>query len=331
MEDFYIQWHITDKCNLRCSHCYQDKFTSLGDPDKDKLKIISDNIISALKKWGKKGRIAITGGEPFLKEEALWLADYLGGSEEISGLNFITNGTMADSHVHSLKGLKKLDEILVSLDGVTEAANDAIRGKAVFEKTTGNIRLLKSEGFNVTVMFTLLKRNYRDAFGLYDFTRELGADGYIIERFIPLGTGGKIRSEAVSGAEVRELYEDIFSRCGAEFDSCESARYHALQVRFEGEDTELLGAECVAGTDGVAVLPDGSVLPCRRFNLPVGNLLKDRLCDLWDSSRVLDEIRNKSNIRGKCGKCGLSDCRGCRAIAFALTGDHLAEDPQCWL
>jgi AdoMet-dependent heme synthase len=328
---FHIQWHITDKCNLRCEHCYQDDFTSARDLGRPGLKTIADNIISALAAWAKTGTISLTGGEPFLKEEVFWLADYLADSEHISEINFITNGTLVDKYVSALKGVRKLGEILVSLDGSTEEVNDSIRGNNTFRRVTENIRLLSSEGFRVTVMLTLFKRNLASAAGLHDLSVSLGADAYIIERFIPLGTGGRIKNELAGPREIRELYEYIFRRCGADFDERDIARYHALRVEHKDGGADLMGALCVVGADGLAVLPDGTVLPCRRFNLSIGNLLKEPLTEIWARSEVLNKVRARKNIKGKCGKCVLSDCRGCRAVALAVTGDYLSEDPQCWL
>ena len=167
---------------------------------------------------------------------------------------------------------------------------------------------------------------------MHEFISDLNIDGYIIERFVPLGIGSKIKDEAVSGRQIKELYRLIFSKCGVEFDSDENARYHAIQVRSgEGSFSELLGALCIVGTDGMAILPDGRVLPCRRFYLPVGNLLEDSLYDIWDTSEVLIKVRNRDNLEGKCKVCDLDDCRGCRAIAYAITGNYLNEDIQCWL
>jgi MoaA/NifB/PqqE/SkfB family radical SAM enzyme len=40
-------------------------------------------------------------------------------------------------------------------------------------------------------------------------------------------------------------------------------------------------------------------------------------------------LRGKENLKGKCGKCELKGCRGCRSLALALTGDDLEEDPHC--
>ncbi len=105
--------------------------------------------------------------------------------------------------------------------------------------------------------------------------------------------------------------------------------YQAFQISFSGGEPELLGAPCVIGVDGLCVMPDGSVFPCRRFPVSIGNLLNDPLKKIWEESDLLEKLREKENLRGRCGSCDVADCRGCRSLALALTGDYLEEDPHC--
>lgn len=62
-EDFYFQWHITDKCNLRCAHCYQENYTDSQDMPLEELKAIAFKLFHTLSKWGKKGILFIVEHE----------------------------------------------------------------------------------------------------------------------------------------------------------------------------------------------------------------------------------------------------------------------------
>jgi len=74
------------------------------------------------------------------------------------------------------------------------------------------------------------------------------------------------------------------------------------------------------------------VLPCRRLHVPIGNVRDDSLRQLWATSEVLQALRDRSFYKGKCAHCSRwANCRGCRAIAHAVTGDYLAEDPGCFI
>jgi len=42
-------------------------------------------------------------------------------------------------------------------------------------------------------------------------------------------------------------------------------------------------------------------------------------------------LRNPKELNQKCRECELlTNCRGCRAVAYAASGDFMGEDPQCW-
>ena len=329
METFHIQWHLTDTCNLRCIDCYQEKYTKETELPLNKLIQVYENLVSAVKKWNKRLTINLTGGEPLIKNDIWELVDHLNNSNYVQELGLITNGTIIDKHVPCLKEYGKLKTIYISLDGTTPEINDFIRGAGTFKKTIENIKLLRKNNLPVTLMFTLMKNNLADAVNLYDFSKSLGVDGYIIERFIPLGNGLKISDKIVNGEDLNDLYRNIFQKCEVEYNPQDLVQYRALQVKFSEKD--VFAAQCIVAKDGLALLPDGTVLPCRRFSIPVGNLLTDSLENIWSNSTLLNDLRNKKNLKGKCGKCGVSDCIGCRAMVYALTGDYLAEDFHCWL
>ena len=87
MNKFYFQWHITDACNLRCSHCYQENYSPKSELPLKNLKKIADGFFLTLSKWNKKGDISITGGEPLLRKDLLDFAEYLNNSDDIYFLN----------------------------------------------------------------------------------------------------------------------------------------------------------------------------------------------------------------------------------------------------
>jgi len=330
MQDFHIQWHITNRCNLRCLHCYQNEFSSSGELDWAGLKVICDNLINTMRRQDKRLTMSLTGGEPFLKEELFRLIEYLSLSEQIRDISIITNGLLVDKYILELKKYPKLSTIFVSLEGVTPEVNDSIRGEQTFRRVEKNIKLLKEHKFTVFIMFTVSKRNLRQAEALLDFSKKNSLDGFILERFIPLGQGEKMKEELLSSPELERLFMTIFSRCQIDYFR-EAVQYHALRVELKGNAVNLFGAECVVGKFGCAILPGGEVLPCRRFYLPIGNLADTSLYDIWKNSEILNKIRVRDNLQGKCRHCRIADCFGCRALAHAVSGDYLAEDPLCWL
>jgi radical SAM protein with 4Fe4S-binding SPASM domain len=328
-ENFHIQWHITDRCNLRCGHCYQDTFDKESELDWSGLKKICDNLIDAMRRRKNKLTISLTGGEPFLKDELWRLIPYLSASDQVLELNIITNATLIQGYIDKLKKHPKLKTIFVSLEATSPKVNDAIRGEGNFQKVNENLNLLKENGFKVYIMFTLQRRNIDQACKLLDFCKRRSLEGFVLERFIPLGQSIKIRDELVSASQLEGVYKIIFNQCGVDFFS-QSVKYHALKVE-AAKEARLYGAECVVGKFGCAILASGQVLPCRRFVLPLGDLLTQSFDDIWCNSRVLKLASRREDLKGACRDCNLDDCLGCRALSHALYGDFLLSDPLCWL
>jgi radical SAM protein with 4Fe4S-binding SPASM domain len=331
---FYFQWHITDVCNLRCKHCYQNSFSIKTELDWYGLKTVCNNIIDALRTWNKKALITLTGGEPFMKRELNQLLNYLNSTEEVKELNIISNITLLNYKIiNELKKYKKLKKIKFSLEGVTRESNDTVRGEGSFRKIIENLRLLQNNSkFEIILMFTLLKSNLDEIPKVFSFCKEYNLDGFILERFIPLGQGKLIRNEVLSKEDWKSLVELLIDFCQVPQHIDEIKNFKAFWIKFHPKTRKLmlLVAPCTVGVDGVCIMPNGDVLPCRRFNYVIGNLLEDDLTNIWEHSDVLFAIRKKYNLKGKCSVCSDQDCRGCRALAYALTNDYLEEDTQCW-
>lgn len=341
--EFYIQWHINERCNLRCAHCYQEEYNTAPELNLSQLKQTADQIFLALNKWGKRGRIAITGGEPFLKKELFPLIEYLEQDESIWRIGILTNGVLINREIiDRLQTLNKLYYIQISLDGASEKTNDFIRGKGSFKKAIDSFRLLHDNGISTRLMYTVHKKNFQDVPSLIDLAINENIKTLTIERFVPEGKGAEFKDWFLDKDDLSKLFQQISQRAELEYQKgtpLAIIKYRTLWALIDPEraktpDVPLeidLGGMCSIGIDSLTILPDSTVLPCRRLPIPIGNLRKDSIFKIWYTSDLLWEIRDKNNLKGKCNGCELIPrCSGCRAIAYALTGDYLAEDPQCW-
>ena len=87
---------------------------------------------------------------------------------------------------------------------------------------------------------------------------------------------------------------------------------------------------CLAGLGVLFVSHDGDVFPCGYLPVNCGNVLQSSLLDIWNGSEDLARMSNSGILEGKCGTCGYRQvCGGCRARAFAQTGNYMAEEPFC--
>jgi radical SAM protein with 4Fe4S-binding SPASM domain len=87
---------------------------------------------------------------------------------------------------------------------------------------------------------------------------------------------------------------------------------------------------CLAGTAVCFISNQGEVYPCGYLPALAGDLRKQAFADIWQNSVVFKELRDVNNLKGKCGCCEFRNvCMGCRARAYAATGNYLAEEPFC--
>jgi radical SAM protein with 4Fe4S-binding SPASM domain len=87
---------------------------------------------------------------------------------------------------------------------------------------------------------------------------------------------------------------------------------------------------CPAGTHYMGIRPNGDVTPCPYLPVFAGNLRRAALTDVWTSSELFTDIRRRASLGGRCGACEMNaHCGGCRARAYGMTGDLMAEDPLC--
>ena len=87
---------------------------------------------------------------------------------------------------------------------------------------------------------------------------------------------------------------------------------------------------CLAGTGVCFISHQGEVYPCGYLPVLAGDLNKQSFAEIWENASVFQELRNTDKLKGKCGYCEFRNiCMGCRARAFAATGDYLDEEPFC--
>ncbi|MCA9874378.1 MAG: SPASM domain-containing protein, partial [Anaerolineales bacterium] len=87
---------------------------------------------------------------------------------------------------------------------------------------------------------------------------------------------------------------------------------------------------CLAGTGVTFVSHRGEVFPCGYLPVEAGHIRREGFQDIWENSPLFADLRDVDLLDGKCGICEFKKlCSGCRARAYGMTGDYLAEEPFC--
>ena len=84
----------------------------------------------------------------------------------------------------------------------------------------------------------------------------------------------------------------------------------------------------------MSIAENGDAIPCSyNDTYRVGNIKNKPIKQIWEemqNSEFFNKVKDKANIKGKCGVCEYKDlCGGCRSAALFYTGDILGSDPRC--
>jgi mycofactocin radical SAM maturase len=317
-----LTWELTYACNLSCLHC----LSSSG--RRDPSELTTAECFAVVDQMAEMGvfYVNVGGGEPMLRRDFVEVLDYAVGVGV--GVKFSTNGRYIDAAAaRRFAGTDYLD-IQISLDGATEAVNDAVRGAGSYRAALTAMGHLHDAGFGPFKVSVVATRHNIDQ--LDDF--ESLAAGYgaqlRVTRLRPSGRG------AVSWHDLRPtqdqqrlLHRWLLERpqvlTGDSF-------FHLSAL---GEQLPGLNL-CGAGRVVCLIDPVGDVYACPfvihdRFK--AGNV-RDHggFPEVWRNSELFEELRRPGNP-GACSSCGSYDaCRGgCMASKFFVGLDVDDPDPEC--
>ncbi len=369
---FGFQWHLTDACDQRCRHCYLygGGAAHAQQMSRDDMITVLGNCLEFSRSEDRPLRFFLTGGDPLLHPDFWDLAERLAAY----GLPFEVMGNPFHLTREAAGRLRSLGcrRYQLSLDGL-EAAHDALRGRGSFAATLGALDRLKDAGLTSCLMTTVTAENASEIPDLARLAAERGADGFAFARYCPVpGASPRMltpqafrdllavcyplftelaRTTSTSYFKkdhLWALYEyETFGRLPGGADRAETG--DAAGVAEAGSRDAASGAPvidggCGCGRDHLTILPDGSVMACRRLaGSVVGNALEDRLYDLWHGP--MNAYRQYDRFTA-CSSCPLlAACRGCPAAAAGAASDPMpaasgtvsampaafyAPDPQCW-
>lgn len=303
---------VTGRCNLSCSYCYRGESTSLDLQDHSLLL----SQLAAI----KPSFIIVSGGEPLLLDNIFILAKKL--KKVCKRLLLTTNGSFVQEFPKDY--FRVFDDVQISLDG-DKQINDNLRGKGVFECVVNAVKYLKGTT-PVSLLCTVNSTNYLHAKTIAQIAQEIGAApkigrmcGLCHRSAVPLSDPYIWKNLLEEAAHHGILNDDPLNFW---FDE---------QKKSTLRSDKIVGG-CTAGIAGVAISPELDVYPCVKLRIPAGNLKEQSLKDIWLNSPLFASLRDWHNLKGHCPSCEyVSICRGCRADAWARTGDYLAPDPLCWL
>jgi len=306
---------VTERCDLRCKHCYWDRSSPRQDPSLRALGRILDQFKTLGAAYGEHGEhlLAIGGGEPAVRddlEDLVSMARRSGFAVRLS-----TNAVrMGKKRAQSLRD-SGLEAVQVSIDGATARTHDRVRGRGSWERALRGAQELRDAGAFVILSCVLLPGiNVDTAHHLLDLTDALGVAGVKFAQLVPAGqaiANGLQTDGDFSRAYTRILEharETAYERYLLFLDPAVAALRQREPHHFAGlahVETDLCECRRTLMVEVNAV--SGAIHYCRDRTI-LGNIWEDDLVQVWRGHPRLHEIRHTKALSE-------STCLACRGGA----------------
>jgi len=321
-EVFTLQWHITQRCDLNCRHCYDRSHRF--DVDYEKGIQILDQLRCFCLERHVGGQVSFSGGNPFMHPRFFDL--YRAARDRNFNLAILGN-PLSEAQLDSILQIAQPAFYQVSLEGL-QPHNDLIRGKGNFESVLEFLDLLKRKNVFSMVMLTLTRGNMDQMLELAEQLRDR-VDLFTYNRLSMVGEGANLESPP------RGEYHHFVQRYlqAKNTNPVLALKDSLINIEREQQGLELFGGctgfGCGAAFNFVSLLPDGEVHACRKFPSPIGHIQDQSLAEIYDGEPA------KAYRRGcrSCASCRLrAVCGGCLAVAYGWGLDPFEEtDPACFM
>jgi heme b synthase len=298
--------------------------------------------------------IILTGGEPLLRADIYDIAAY--GNKIGLRMALATNGTLVTEEIAGKMIEAGIQRVSISIDGMDAQSHDVFRNvPGAFTGALAGIEAMKKTGLEFQINTTITKANHHQLAGIMDLAIKLGAAAHHIFLLVPTGRGKEMAEQAISPGDYEEtlnwFYETSLN-CPIQLKATCAPHYYRIYhqrgkesgARRQGAGSRGQGSEkqmppsplhamtrgCLGGISFCFISHTGQVQPCGYLELDCGQTKEKRFEDIWNNSPIFKNLRDLNHYKGKCGRCEfIKVCGGCRARAYEITGDYLAEEPFC--
>lgn len=333
---YTLSFEITYRCNLNCKHCY---IGSRLNQQINELTLVEIKQLARDVADAGFQIVGITGGEPLVRPDVVDIVKEF--AEYNIAVNLDTNGTLLTPEIARRLVKAGLKVVLISLDSVDPQKLDYFRGgKSVFERVDRAIDNSIQIGLPVYLDVVLSKLNLHELDKIVHYAAKKQISGIAFIYPIVIGRATELDI-------VKLTLEDLFY-VSKKLIELQKEYHDILTIYFGKLPGEHYVGEKILTKDDLKILlltggdqdgrmqlnitPEGDIYPSCYLRIKVGNVREQSFKDIWYNSPILETLRNRDLLRGRCGKCLFKYlCGGSRARAYAINGNYLAEDPVCSL
>jgi len=254
---WFALWEITEHCQKkgRCAFCYRAE-SNIPDPTRAQWSKVLDQIIDCQVPF-----VTLLGGEPLIHEDIFDIIKALRANNIF--VKLITNGMLVNSEVAGQLADAGINQVAVSIDGLTRQVNDKSRGTGAFDKALKAISLLSETIPRLSISYTVSSLSLDQMDKLPKFCEKHGvADVYIS----PLRASAQTKYPE----GITTLDSDQSQRLAKYVEMCNDQGLKTIHLR-----------QCSCGRSSMVIRTDGRVCPCPFSDMDVGNLFDQSLSSLW--------------------------------------------------
>lgn len=340
---FIVVWELTRACALQCLHCRAEAQYA-SDPAQltfEEGKRLIDDIAEM-----DRPLLVFTGGDPLMRRDLFELAEY---AVQEKGLSVsMTPSATPKVTFQAVRRAKEagLARWAFSLDGSTAEVHDHFRGTAgSYEMTQRGIGYLQELGIPIQINTTVSRYNLHDLPLIAEVVREMGAVLWSLFFLVPVGRG--MKADMITPEQHEEVMTWLYQvnqQMPYDVKVTEAPHFRRVWNQLSKRETmprdartkkrpDWLGRAPKGVNDGdgfVFVSHIGDVYPSGFLPVKAGNVREGSLRQIYREAPVMKQLRDKSLLKGKCGRCPYKEiCGGSRARAYGVTGDYLESDPYC--
>jgi radical SAM protein len=334
-----VIWEVTQACDLACVHC-----RASAQPERHPHELTTGQgyaLLDEIRAFGEP-LMVFTGGDPLKRPDLLDLVRY---SVKIGLRTNVTPSATPLLTPQAIDAFKAagVSRMAISVDGPDATTHDEFRGiPGTFDRAMIALRHARDIGLDTQFQTTVTRRNMDRLPEMAEIVKEVRSKMWSL--FFLIVTGRALENDDLRADEYENVFEFMYELSKtAPFgvkttEAMHYRRYVAQRIKAEHGITENENAKGVAwrtagvsdGKGFVFVSHTGEIFPSGFLPVSGGNVLRDRLTDVYRNSSLFRTLRDTSQRGGKCGLCEYQKvCGGSRSRAFAFTGDYLAEDPRC--
>jgi AdoMet-dependent heme synthase len=302
-----MHWDLTWRCDHQCVHCYLI--------ERRQKELNYEEACLLLDQLAQTGvmMLLISGGDPFLRKDALSIIQY--ARQQRFDVKINTHGNFIDEKMADALAIAKVSQVNISLYSIFDHEHEAITLiKGSHALSIKAAELLCERGIKVHLKTPVMVHNQTGWRGVKEIAERIGAHWEVDGHIVP---------DDQSDFGLCKIGVDPSDRVLATLAAMEDHRQHAVLPHLLPK-TESQQRTCSAGTVSGYIAPDGGIYPCVNWREKMGDIRDSHFANIWYDSSVAKQqrhIRRASYLKDCQGCTFHHQCNYCPGLSYAETGD----------